>query len=240
MKRKLVNVILVTMVCVSALITGCGNVSETKAEDIQIESQLYDAIQNKAKVNSTDSSEELIASDDSVDLESDYIPEEYAADVEMNQTFQSIADREKLDVDVVREIEEQFKPVSIAAEESWTEALNMSKEWKDLVHEMNQRISAKAVVKLVDINLNDSTATYKVITPDVISFLAENMNQASSVNELADQIKEALERDELTATERDITIPIHISGSEVNLDIDNSEVMDTITGGFYGIFDTIK
>ena len=159
---------------------------------------------------------------------------------EPDKTFKDIAEQEQLDSDIVQKIADQFDPVTIAAEEYWTDVLDMSKGYKDLVREMNQKIAAKATVKLVDINLNDSTVTYKVTAPDVISFMDENMSQASSLEELADVLSKALDRDDIPVKERELTIPIEISGSEVSLNFNSKEVMDSITGGFYGTIEATK
>lgn len=240
MKKNFVSSLLVTMVCVSTMI-GCGNSSIESVEDIQIEAQLYDVIEETLEEINDEAVNEVHAEADEVrDTENAEVFEDDAVSVDTDHTLQDIAEKEHLDIDVVRRIEKEFNPTIIAAEEKWTEILNISREWKDLVYEMNQVISAKAVVKLIDINLNDSTATYKVTSPDVIGFLAENMKQATSARELADVLKESLERDEFTVKEREITIPIYISGSEVSLDVNDSEIMDTITGGFYGVFETVK
>ena len=42
------------------------------------------------------------------------------------------------------------------------------------------------------------------------------------------------------AEERELTIPIEISGSEVSLNFNSKEVMDSITGGFYGTIEATK
>ena len=190
---------------------GCGNVSSAPTEDGKGETQLY--VENET--------------DEAVIEEPD-------------KTFKDIAEQEQLDSDIVQKIADQFDPVTIAAEEYWTDVLDMSKGYKDLVREMNQKIAAKATVKLVDINLNDSTVTYKVTAPDVISFMDENMSQASSLEELADVLSKALDRDDIPVKERELTIPIEISGSEVSLNFNSKEVMDSITGGFYGTIEATK
>ena len=198
------------MVGASAM-AGCGNVSSAPTEDGKGETQLY--VENET--------------DEAVIEEPD-------------KTFKDIAEQEQLDSDIVQKIADQFDPVTIAAEEYWTDVLDMSKGYKDLVREMNQKIAAKATVKLVDINLNDSTVTYKVTAPDVISFMDENMSQASSLEELADVLSKALDRDDIPVKERELTIPIEISGSEVSLNFNSKEVMDSITGGFYGTIEATK
>ena len=210
MKKRFVSIVLETMVGASAM-AGCGNVSSAPTEDGKGETQLY--VENET--------------DEAVIEEPD-------------KTFKDIAEQEQLDSDIVQKIADQFDPVTIAAEEYWTDVLDMSKGYKDLVREMNQKIAAKATVKLVDINLNDSTVTYKVTAPDVISFMDENMSQASSLEELADVLSKALDRDDIPVKERELTIPIEISGSEVSLNFNSKEVMDSITGGFYGTIEATK
>lgn len=210
MKKRFVSIVLATMVGASAM-AGCGNVSSAPTEDGKGETQLY--VENET--------------DEAVIEEPD-------------KTFKDIAEQEQLDSDIVQKIADQFDPVTIAAEEYWTDVLDMSKGYKDLVREMNQKIAAKATVKLVDINLNDSTVTYKVTAPDVISFMDENMSQASSLEELADVLSKALDRDDIPVKERELTIPIEISGSEVSLNFNSKEVMDSITGGFYGTIEATK
>ena len=210
MKKRFVSIVLVNMVGASAM-AGCGNVSSAPTEDGKGETQLY--VENET--------------DEAVIEEPD-------------KTFKDIAEQEQLDSDIVQKIADQFDPVTIAAEEYWTDVLDMSKGYKDLVREMNQKIAAKATVKLVDINLNDSTVTYKVTAPDVISFMDENMSQASSLEELADVLSKALDRDDIPVKERELTIPIEISGSEVSLNFNSKEVMDSITGGFYGTIEATK
>ena len=210
MKKRFVSIVLATMVGASAM-AGCGNVSSAPTEEGKGETQLY--VENET--------------DEAVIEEPD-------------KTFKDIAEQEQLDSDIVQKIADQFDPVTIAAEEYWTDVLDMSKGYKDLVREMNQKIAAKATVKLVDINLNDSTVTYKVTAPDVISFMDENMSQASSLEELADVLSKALDRDDIPVKERELTIPIEISGSEVSLNFNSKEVMDSITGGFYGTIEATK
>ena len=210
MKKRFVSIVLATMVGASAM-AGCGNVSSAPTEDGKGETQLY--VENET--------------DEAVIEEPD-------------KTFKDIAEQEQLDSDIVQKIADQFDPVTIAAEEYWTDVLDMSKGYKDLVREMNQKIAAKATVKLVDINLNDSTVTYKVTAPDVISFMDENMSQASSLEELADVLSKALDRDDIPVKERELTIPIEISGSEVSLNFNSKEVMGSITGGFYGTIEATK
>ena len=153
-----------------------------------------------------------------------------------NKSHQEIAEEEQLDINIVKMIEEQFDPVAVAADEYWTELLDTGREWKDLVHEMNQRIAAKAVVKLVDIDLINSTATYRVTTPDVTGFLSEKTKQSSSAKELADVINDALESDEIPVKERMITVPLEINGSEIRVSLDNPQGIDSITGGLYKTF----
>ena len=210
MKKRFVSIVLATMVGASAM-AGCGNVSSAPTEDGKGETQLY--VENET--------------DEAVIEEPD-------------KTFKDIAEQEQLDSDIVQKIADQFDPVTIAAEEYWTDVLDMSKGYKDLVREMNQKIAAKATVKLVDINLNDSTVTYKVTAPDVISFMDENMSQASSLEELEYVLSKALDRDDIPVKERELTIPIEISGSEVSLNFNSKEVMDSITGGFYGTIEATK
>ena len=69
--------------------------------------------------------------------------------------------------------------------------------------------------------------------PDVAGFLAENVKRASSAKELAEVINEVLERDDIPVKEKEITVPIEVSGSDVRICLDDSEIIDSITGGFY-------
>ena len=241
MKKKLVSMVLATMMCAAAM-TGCGNVSQDPVEDIKIESQLFDAIQEAVDANNIDDVEDAVETDTAESIETEAIEstENEVVTEDAEPTLQDIAEQENLDIDVVQKLEDQFNPVIIAAEESWTEVLNMGKEWKDLVRDMNQNIAAKAIVKLIDVDLDNSTATYKVTTPDVIGFLAGNMKQASSVDDLADAIREALDNDSIPVKEREVSVPIHVSGSEVSIDTSDSEVMNSITGGFYESFKEVK
>lgn len=238
MKKKLVSILMATMVCASAM-TGCGSAAGRAPEDVETEAQIPAEILEAAEDYSTnDTTKDVVGTD------KDYVfnPEtlgvyndEDVADAP-NKSHQEIAEEEQLDINIVKMIEEQFDPVAVAADEYWTELLDTGREWKDLVHEMNQRIAAKAVVKLVDIDLINSTATYRVTTPDVTGFLSEKTKQSSSAKELADVINDALESDEIPVKERMITVPLEINGSEIRVSLDNPQVIDSITGGLYKTF----
>ena len=241
MKKKLVSILVATMVCASVM-TGCGSVSDHMPEDVKTEARLTDEFREALEDYGTDDAVKEVPETDKDEVfnpETVGILKDKNVTEESDQTFEDIAEEEQLDIDIVQKIAEQLDPVAIAAEESWTEALDMGREWKDLVCELNQRIAEKAVVKLVDIDLAESTATYRVTAPDVAGFLAENVKRASSAKELAEVINEVLERDDIPVKEKEITVPIEVSGSDVRICLDDSEIIDSITGGFYRTFKTV-
>lgn len=242
MKKKIVGILLATVLCASTM-NGCSNVSDNQKEDLKKEeTHFLDAVLNAADENNTNSVGAEISMETGESATRMTVEE--AADnsnvIESNQALQDISEQEGLSVDVIQKIEKQLDPVVIAAEDSWTEVLDVSEDWKDLIYDLNQEIAEKAVVELINIDLNNSVATYKITTPDVIGFLAENIEQTSSLDKLSEMLTEELSRDNLPVKERKITVPIHIDGADVSLYLEDSEVMDSITGGLYEAFETGK
>lgn len=238
MKKKLLSICLAVMVCASTMI-GCGSVSDDPAR----ENKISEETEKDTEVISTDVTGERTETETDVssNQQNGSAPaDKNVIEAKMDKTLSDIAEQEHVDIDIVQKIEDEFIPALIAAEERCIEAFDMSQEWKELMCEMNRKIAAKADVKLIDLDLNESAATYKVSVPDVITFMTENIDQASSMDELADILDEALERDDIPVKERKIIIPIHLNGSEFSLDFDDNEVMDLITGDFYETYETVK
>ena len=86
-----------------------------------------------------------------------------------------------------------------------------------------------------DNNIRD-IAEKEQLDIDVVQKISDQLNPVA----IAAVLNGALGRDEIPVKERELTIPIEISGSEASLNFDCSEVMDTITGGLYVAFDAVK
>ena len=119
MKKKLVSILMATMVCASAM-TGCGSAAGRAPEDVETEAQIPAEILEAAEDYSTnDTTKDVVGTD------KDYVfnPEtlgvyndEDVADAP-NKSHQEIAEEEQLDINIVKMIEEQFDPVAVAADE---------------------------------------------------------------------------------------------------------------------------